>query len=570
MAEGNDQKNNRRPDGSRSSRGGRRRGRNQRGKRDQREQRGQRGPAPDSHPRGEDQRRQQRGGSRRGGRGRNRKQGRHRGQDSGGDGKWRVLVIGSGGREHALVWKLAQSPKVGQVFAIPGSSGIAERARCVDIKLSKVREIAQFAARNNIDLTVVGPEAPLAVGIVDEFQRRNLKVFGPTKDAAELEWSKAYAKEFMRRYSIPTASFRVFDAPDPAITFCRTARYPLVIKADGLAAGKGVVIANDFSEAIAAIDDMFLNKKFGKAGARIVVEDCLVGQEVSIMAICDGERSWALLPSQDHKRIGEGDTGPNTGGMGAYAPVDILTPELMEQIKERILDACVAGMAEENRHFKGVLYAGLMLTESGPKTLEFNCRFGDPETQVVLPMLESDLAEILMYVAQKKIETPAKKKSRRKKKEDDKQGAGDEPERTGPVFLRDLIDEFPVVDEDEERTVAAEPFELKWKSGAAACVTLASAGYPDSPQSGKQIRGLRDYSAESCALFHAGVKKINGVWTTAGGRVLTVTGVGKDLKEALERAYNVVKRISFDGMQYRRDIGYRGLAPKTELESAGG
>lgn len=519
--------------------------------------------------------RNRRGGQGRGAQSRGRRDSRRRsGAPQASGGKLRVLVIGSGGREHALVWKLSQSPKVGQIYAIPGNSGMSKLARCVDMKLDRIRDISAYAARNNIDLTVVGPEGPLAAGIVDEFNKRNLKVFGPTKAAAQLESSKAFAKEFMRKYSIPTASFRVFDNPNEAITLCRTAQYPLVIKADGLAAGKGVVIVDNFTEAVETIKQIMVDKIFGSAGKRILIEDFITGPEVSIMGFCDGESCWPMIPSQDHKRIGEGDTGPNTGGMGAYAPATFLTDEMMAEIQERVLDTCVAGMAREGHPYKGVIYAGLMLTDSGPKVLEFNCRFGDPETQVVLPLLESDLADIMLRIARKQVRSSAKKSARRsaQKKAAPEETSVELPEQPGPLYLRELIEYYPPPDEDEENETpeaAGKPRDIKWSSGAAACVILAAGGYPANPERGKKIRGLADYSKEGCEVFFAGVKRVKEAWVTAGGRVLCVTGLGENLQQALKRAYAVVDRISFDGMQFRRDIGHQasGQAAQPVSES---
>ncbi|MBN4076380.1 phosphoribosylamine--glycine ligase [Gemmatimonas aurantiaca] len=529
------------------------------------------------------------------------------------DGKLRLLVIGSGGREHALVWKLSQSPKVGKIFAIPGNPGISKLAKCVEMKPERTRDIAAFAARNNIDLTVVGPEAPLAAGIVDEFNKRNLKIFGPTKAAMRLESSKAYAKEFMRRYSIPTASFRVFDNPNEAITLCRTAKYPLVIKADGLAAGKGVVIVDNFSEAVTTIKEIMVDKIFGSAGKQILIEDFIKGYEASIMGFCDGEQCWPMIPSQDHKRLGDGDTGPNTGGMGAYAPATFVTDAMMDEIQERILNAFIVGMAKDGNPFKGVIYAGIMVTENGPKVIEFNCRFGDPEAQVLLPLLESDLAEIMLRIARKPITKPSSKKhaaknSRRKPNADKKDSSEADkseqeiPEKSGPVYLRDLIDKYPPPDDEEEETsqeisqevsqqeVSQEvsqkmsdedkPTErakqtesrhtIRWSSGSAACISLASAGYPVKPEKGKKITGLGDYSKQHCQLFHAGIRKINDSWVTAGGRVLSVTAIGDNLQQSLERAYAVVDQISFPGMQFRKDIGHQAfdseLAPLSKAD----
>ena len=503
------------------------------------------------------------------------RQPKRRPQREAGDGKLRILLLGSGGREHALAWKLSQSPRVGRIISIPGSSALGEYGRSASVKpdnfKQNVKQIAQFASRNHIDLTVVGPEIPLAAGIVDEFNRRNLRIFGPTKAAAELEWSKVFAKQFMRRNNIPTASFKVFSDPSPAITFCRTAEYPLVIKADGLAAGKGVLIVDDFAEATDAIHNLMSGKLFGKAGARIVIEEFITGREVSIMAFADGENCWPMPPAQDHKRIGEGDTGPNTGGMGAYTPVPFVDDKLMESIRERVLAPCIKGMAAEGRPYKGVIYAGLMLTESGLKTLEFNCRFGDPETQVVLPLLKSDLAEIMLAIAERKPAGENKKKSAKKKKvnasKTDKNDHEDNnPFDAGPVYLRDLAANYETVDEEQLPEETPTRLQIEWSQEAAATITVASRNYPGKPDTGKKIRGLEDIADEHVLVFHAGVKKQNGAWLTSGGRVLNVTGKGASVAEALQHAYRAVKSISFDGMQFRRDIGHQTLNKETSTQ----
>ncbi len=471
----------------------------------------------------------------------------------------RVLVIGGGGREHALVWKIAQSSLVERVYAIPGSAGISEIAQCFDMKLENQKEIVNFAVRNKIDLTVVGPDAAIANGIVDDFAKRNLKIFGPTRKAAELEWSKSFAKRFMRRNHIPTGSYRVYEEPIPAITFCRTAVYPLVLKADGLAAGKGVIIAQDFLEAEWAIRDILVRKVFGKAGKKLVIEEFLEGQELSVMAICDGESCWPLLPVQDHKRIGEGDTGPNTGGMGAYCPVPIVTKELLDEIYERILLPAVTGMAAIDRPYKGILYAGLIITQSGPKVLEFNCRWGDPETQAALPLLESDLVPIIQTVVNHQLKAFAAPKM--KERQAVRKGEQDETpqeEEIGPRFLRDFPSDYDP-DIEEPANDKRGKIQLKWREGASACVTVASRGYPGKPEIGKRITGLETISSKNCIIFHAGTKKSGGAWTTAGGRVLSVTGLGASLEGALNEAYAAINRIRFQGMRFRRDIGHRAI-----------
>lgn len=418
----------------------------------------------------------------------------------------KVLIIGSGGREHTLAWKLKQSNKVKKVFAAPGNAGIALIAQTVNIKADDINGLINFVRKNHIDLTVVGPEAPLVAGIVDEFQKRKLRIFGPTQAAAELEGSKAFAKEFMRKYHIPTAPFQVFTEPSEAISFIKSAAMPIVIKADGLAAGKGVIIARNYDDAVDAIESILVHKKFGPAGDKIIVETFLEGQELSIMAFTDGKRTHLMLPSQDHKQIGEGDSGPNTGGMGAYCPAKFIDETAIEFIRDHIIEPTISGMEKEGRTYKGVLYAGLIMTEAGPKALEFNCRFGDPETQAVLPLLKTDLFTICKLCAEGNLNS---------------------------------IDS------------------LEWFNGAAACVILASKGYPGKAETGKKIFGLRNYSDKKCQLFHSGTRKEGRNWISAGGRVVGVTGVDRDLKSALNRAYDVIGNIKFDGMVYRRDIGFK-------------
>jgi phosphoribosylamine--glycine ligase len=420
----------------------------------------------------------------------------------------KILVIGSGGREHAIIWKLKQSPYVSKIYAAPGNAGISLIAESVDIKANDISRLADFAQKHGIDLTVVGPELPLTLGIVDEFNRRDLRIFGPSKVAAEIEGSKAFAKEFMRKYHIPTASFQIFNEMLEAISFIRSAAMPIVIKASGLAAGKGVIIANTQDEAIQSIEKIMVQKVFGDAGSSVVIETFLEGQEVSVMAFTDGKSVKVMLPSQDHKRVGDGDTGPNTGGMGAYCPVNFIDEATLKTIKDHILEPTIAGLEKEGRNYKGVLYAGLMMTPGGPKVMEFNCRFGDPETQAVLPLLKSDLADIFIAIVD------------------------------GNLSVMD---------------------ELEWDPGAAACVILASKGYPDKPELGKRIFGLRNYSDMKCQLFHSGTIRDGKNWMTAGGRVVGVTGYDADLSSALARTYNVIEQIKFDGMIFRSDIGAKAF-----------
>jgi len=418
----------------------------------------------------------------------------------------KILVIGSGGREHALVWRLKKTSRVRKVFAAPGNAGIGLLANLVNIKADNIKGLANFAEKNRINLTVVGPEVPLATGIVDEFNKRKLRIFGPTKKAAEIESCKAFAKEFMRKYHIPTAPFQTFTEAPEAVSFVQSATMPVVIKASGLAAGKGAVVVEDRDEAIRTIENMMTKKIFGAAGSKVVIETYLEGQELSVMAFTDGRTARLMLPSQDHKQIGEGDTGPNTGGMGAYCPADFFDKPTMDFIREQIIERTIQGLAKEGRKYQGVLYAGLMLTATGPKVVEFNCRFGDPEAQAVLPLLKTDLTEILMAVTDNKLSSIK---------------------------------------------------ELKWHDGAAACVVLASKGYPGKYKTGRKIQGLRNYSDKKTQLFHAGTRREGRQWLTAGGRVIGVTSMGKDLSAALNTAYGIIGGIKFEGKTYRGDIGHK-------------
>ena len=417
----------------------------------------------------------------------------------------RILVIGKGGREHALVWKLSQSDKAEKIFVAPGNGGIAELAENVPIAVDDLTGLADFAKKNRVNLTVVGPELPLTLGIVDIFEERGLKIFGPNKEAAEIEGSKAFAKNFMDKYHIPTARFKVFTSHLEAIDFTISASYPLVIKADGLAAGKGAVIVNDPDEAKSQIEEIMVEMVFGEAGSKVLIEEFLTGEEVTVMALTDGERVIPMVSSQDHKRIGDGDTGLNTGGMGAYAPTSIVNEKMLQQITDEILEPTIRGLAEQGRKYTGVLYTGLMITDRGPKVLEYNCRFGDPETQAALPLLESDLAQI----------------------------------------FSDIADGYLNIDE------------IRWKDAYAACVVLASKGYPAAVEKGMLIKGLDKIDSDSCVIFHAGTARSGNQYITDGGRVLGVTALDKTLSGALARAYDAINGIHFDGMQYRRDIGWR-------------
>jgi phosphoribosylamine--glycine ligase len=422
----------------------------------------------------------------------------------------RVLVVGGGGREHVLAWKLSQSKLVRKIYAAPGNAGIAELAECADIAAHDLKGLADFAAKNSVDLTVVGPELPLTLGIVDEFENRGLRIFGPSKSAAQIEGSKVFSKEFMKRYHIPTASFRIFESRDEAVAFVRSVDVPIVVKADGLAAGKGAVIPKDNKEAEGVIDDMMVRKVFQEAGNKVVVEHFMEGEELTVMAFTDGHHVFPMLSSQDHKRIYDGDKGPNTGGMGAYAPTRVVSERLMETIKDEILEPAIGGLNSEGRMYKGVLYAGLMITDRGPKVLEFNCRFGDPEAQAVLPLLESDLAEIFCHIVDG--------------------------------------------DLDAEK--------IKWQDKTAVCVVLASAGYPIKYEKGKRIKGLKRLAGRDNLVFHAGTRHEGNRVYTNGGRVLGITALDKTLPKAIERAYAAVGKISFEGMHYRKDIAARGLKQK--------
>ena len=424
----------------------------------------------------------------------------------------KILVIGSGGREHALVWKLAQSPQVKAVYCAPGNPGISRLATLVPMGAGDIEGLASFAAKERIDLTVVGPEQPLAEGIVDLFQARGLTVFGPTRRAAELEWSKAFAKAFMERHGIPTAAHRTFagHTVSQARSYLDMCPLPIVLKADGLAAGKGVIICTSREEIRAALRDITETMVFGDAGRAVVVEEFMTGQEASVFAVCDGKNFVTLAAAQDHKRVFDGDQGKNTGGMGAYAPAPIVTTAVLRFIEERIIRPTLHGMALEERPYAGCLYVGLMLTPEGPKVVEFNARFGDPETQVVVPLYDGDLAELLLSAARGTLESFR-------------------PPATSKMY--------------------------------AVCVVLASGGYPGAHKTGLPIDGLDAVDGmDGVVVFHAGTKAQGGGVVTAGGRVLGVTSMkGGSLREAISCAYEAVKRIRFEGMHFRKDIGERAL-----------
>ena len=415
-----------------------------------------------------------------------------------------VLVVGGGAREHALAWKLAQSPRVSRLYCAPGNAGTAQIAENVPIPATDVHALAGWAEEHRIELTVVGPEDSLIAGIVDAFQARGLVAFGPTASAARIEGSKSWAKELMARCGVPTARSVPFDSPDAARAYVLRQQPPIVVKADGVAAGKGVTIARTREEALDAVADCMERRAFGAAGRRVLIEECLTGTEVSVLALVDGERAVPLIPACDYKRVFDGDQGPNTGGMGSYAPPGFVSPELYRRISATILDPVVAGLAADGIAYRGVLYAGLMMTADGPKVLEFNCRFGDPETQVVLPLLDSDLAELALAAA---------------------------AECLAPEMVR-------------------------FRSGACCGVVLASGGYPGHYEVGKEVSGLERLDPDVPA-FHAGTRLVDGRVVTSGGRVLTVAAVGQTMAEARERVYRNVERVSFAGVHYRRDIALR-------------
>jgi len=420
----------------------------------------------------------------------------------------RVLVIGGGGREHTLVWKIGRSSLVNEVFCAPGNGGTTEIANNIDIKANDIGSLLTFARKERIDLTIVGPEAPLVDGITDSFRNEGLTIFGPSKDAATIEGNKSFAKRLMKKVDIPQAAFMDFHEPQEAIDYLRKRSFPIVIKASGLAAGKGVIIVNNMGEAEKTVQDIMLNKRFGKSGEIIVIEEFLRGEEVSLLVLTDGKNVLPFLSSQDHKQVYDDDRGPNTGGMGAYAPAPVLNEEEAGKVIDRIILPLLQGMRNEGAQYTGVLYAGLMITVDGPKVLEFNCRFGDPEIQAIMPLFNSDLVETILMTINGELKNAR----------------------------------------------------IEWSHGSAVCVALASGGYPGKYEKEKEIKGLeRLKGKENIVVFHAGTKKENGRLLTTGGRVLGVTGIGNTLKEAILTTYSAVKEISFEGMHYRKDIGKKGL-----------
>ena len=422
----------------------------------------------------------------------------------------RILLIGGGGREHALAWKLVQSPKVEKLYAAPGNPGMAllQKCECINLNVDDLEGVADYAEEKSIDLTVVGPEAPLVAGLADVFKRRGLPVFGPSKAAAQLEGSKAFSKELMAKYNIPTAFFKICEDIETAKAYVEEKGAPIVVKADGLAAGKGVVVAMTKAEALEAIDEMMGDHKFGAAGARLVLEEYMEGEEASLLAFTDGKTVVPMIAAQDHKRVFDGDEGPNTGGMGTYAPAPVMTDILRLKATELILKPVVEAMAKEGTPYQGCLYAGLMIKGDSVKVVEFNCRFGDPETQVVLPLLDGDLAEIMLACA------------------------------TGTL----------------------DKAEVAWLDKAAVCVVMASGGYPESYEKGKEITGLAAAEEDKdVVVFHAGTKEAEGKIVTSGGRVLGVTAVDSSIKAARDRAYAAVEKIAFEKNFYRKDIAWRAL-----------
>ncbi len=420
----------------------------------------------------------------------------------------KVLVVGGGGREHALVWKIAQSPRVTKIYCAPGNAGISEQATLVPIKANDLNGLLEFALKEEIDLTIVGPEEPLTKGIVDLFESKGLSIFGSNQRAAKIEGSKAFAKEMMKKYCIPTASYEIFDDHKEAIAYIRRHGTPIVVKADGLAAGKGVIVCKTVEEAIQSVERIMVDKIFGEAGNRVVVEECLVGEEASYIAFTDGKVILPMASSQDHKPIFDRDEGPNTGGMGAYSPAPVVTDQVHEKILERILRPIIQGMGEEGRPYKGVLYAGLMIHNGHPEALEFNARFGDPETQPVLMRMKGDIIPIL------------------------------------EACIKGNLSQY----------------QIEWESRASVCVVMASKGYPGDYEKGKTIHGLKEVSQmKDVFVFHAGTDIKDGQIITNGGRVLGVTGLGEDISRAIEKTYQAVKKISWDGVHYRTDIGRKAF-----------
>ncbi len=420
----------------------------------------------------------------------------------------KVLVIGGGGREHALVWKLRQSPRVDKVYCAPGNAGISEIAECIDIKSDNFEGLIDFVKYNWIDLTVVGPEAPLSEGIVDAFVKEGRRIFGPESAGAQLEGSKQFAKDFMQKYGIPTAEYKTFSSYNQAEEYVRLKGAPIVVKADGLAAGKGVIVAEAVDEAIDALKLIMKDKAFGDAGSKVIVEQCLKGEEASFMILTDGKTVVPLATSQDHKQIFDGDRGPNTGGMGAYSPAPIVTDKMSTEVMKTIIDPMIKGLERERINYRGVIYVGLMICDGRPFVLEYNVRFGDPEAQPILSRLDCDLCDLLKATAEGRLNE----------------------------------------------------IDVTWKDGVSICVVLASEGYPGPYKKGDVIKGLDAFKNSSdVVVFHAGTSHNNGEVVTSGGRVLGVTALGDDLKSAQDKAYRAIEKINFDGMQFRKDIGDKAI-----------
>lgn len=421
----------------------------------------------------------------------------------------KVLVIGGGGREHALVWKINKSPLVDKVYCAPGNAGIAEIAETITFSASDMDGLAKFAKREKIDLTVVGPEVPLTMGIVDHFEKEGLRIFGPSRAAAELEGSKAFSKAIMKKYNVPTAVYESFTSKEDALAYIDKTGAPIVIKADGLAAGKGVVVAQTLDEAREAIESMMGERTFGAAGEKVVIEEFMEGEEASYLVFTDGKNILPLPTSQDHKAAYDGDRGPNTGGMGAYSPAPVVTGDMEKRIMSEIIEPLIEGMAKEGKPYKGILYAGLMITGEGPRVVEFNCRFGDPECQPIMMRMKSDIVPVLEAV------------------------------------IEDRLDSV----------------EVEWEERKTVCVVMAAGGYPGNYEKGKEIAGLDAFKdRDDLVVFHAGTAMRDGKVVTSGGRVLGVTALGHGLNEAIDRAYDAVKAISWDGVYFRKDIGKKGLA----------
>ena len=417
----------------------------------------------------------------------------------------KILVVGGGGREHAIIHKISQNKNVDKIYCAPGNGGIAELAECIDIKATDIDGIVNFAKANQIDMTVVAPDDPLVLGMVDKLNENGLNAFGPVSKAAIIEGSKVFSKNLMKKYNIPTAGYETFDNSADAIEYLKTQKMPIVVKADGLALGKGVIIAENYDDAVKAVHEIMDDKAFGNAGNKVVIEEFLVGQEVSVLAFTDGKTLVPMVSAQDHKRVFDNDKGLNTGGMGAFSPSRIYTEEVNKYCYENIFIPTMNAMNSESRTFKGVLYFGLIVTENGVKVIEYNCRFGDPETQAVLPRLKTDLVDIFQAIIDEKLDT----------------------------------------------------INIEWYDNAVACVVMASGGYPQKYQTGYEISGIKDAENDTVTVYHAGTKNVDGKIVTSGGRVLGVSATGDTLDDAIKNSYEAVKKICFNDMHYRKDIGIK-------------